>query len=186
MAPERPTRFPTHIGPARRAYKGRLGLATPADSLLRIALPRDVPRPPRPAVDTRAPYPTWRWIYRQGHCSQYASLPALQIAFAALHQRLLLLSAKAKRPGTVSQFAVASFTSSMNTVRCRRPEPFFSRERGAGAGAPSALLLLYAMPPTYRHPGGVDTKLYYLATARRRCFGPPAPCSPASCVPESS
>ena len=116
VAPERPTRFPTHIGLARRAYKGRLGLATPADSLLRIALPRDVPRPPRPAVDTRGPYPTWRWIYRQGHCSQYASLPALQIAFAALHQRLLLLSAKAKRPGTVSQFAVASFISR----RCKR------------------------------------------------------------------
>ena len=43
--------------------------------------------------------------------AQYASLPALQIAFAALHQRLLLLSASARRDRqTVSQFAVASFS----------------------------------------------------------------------------
>ena len=51
-------------------------------------------------------------IYTGKRTAQYASLPALQIAFAALHQRLLLLSASAKRDRqTVSQFAVASFST---------------------------------------------------------------------------
>ena len=74
-------------------------------------LPRDVPRPPCPAVDARPGFILpWRWIYRQAHCTIRKSTGAANCLCSSPSATIVAILVSEKRPETVSQFAVASFT----------------------------------------------------------------------------